>query len=85
MKRVIFATLFLLVFVTDASAMRCSRKLIQVGDYVQRMYINCGKPVFSINLSTAFVNKQQHTYEQNGRTKVITVVDGKITSINTTR
>lgn len=82
MKRAVFAVLFLVVFVTDASAMRCSRKLIRVGDYVQKMFVNCGKPVFSIDLSTAFVNKQQHTYNMYGRTKTVTVVDGRVVSIN---
>jgi hypothetical protein len=82
--RMIFIVVFLFVLVSDASAMRCNRRLIQVGDFVSKMFTNCGEPVFSIDLSTAFVNKQRHTYQQAGRIKTITVLNGKITRIDTT-
>ena len=83
--KLIFVALFLVVFVTDAYAMRCSRKLIQVGDHISKMFNYCGNPdTIRTSVTGRFdriVVVKSYTYEMNGRTKVVYSVHGTITSI----
>ena len=78
MKRVIFTALFLIVFVTDANAMRCSRKLVRVGDYVSKMFNYCGNPVFTMKDTSIRGDRVVYMYKMNGRNQIITAVDNVI-------
>lgn len=76
--RVVFAAVFMLVFINDALAMRCSNKLVRVGDYVSRMIRLCGQPD-EVNRDVSIRgDRVVYIYHKNGRDNVIITRDNVI-------
>lgn len=74
----IFVVIFMIgnAFYGEANAMRCSGKIIDVGDTSYKMLKHCGEPVAM--QSDAWGSHQTFIYEMNGREQRILVIDGII-------
>ena len=79
--RILFVIFFVVVFLSDSHAMRCSRKLIQVGDYVSKMFTHCGQPDHAMRDIGINGDKVVYIYKQNGRNQVIVTRDNIIISM----
>lgn len=79
--KILFVIFFVVVFISDSHAMRCSRKLIQVGDYVSKMFTYCGTPLHVMRDIGINGDKVVYIYKQNGRNQVIITRDNVIKSI----
>lgn len=79
--KILFVIFFVIVLLNDAHAMRCSRKLIQVGDYVSRMFNYCGQPRVVMRDVSVLGEHVVYSYEMNGRTKYITTKNNIIISM----